>query len=159
MMTHDVGSQRLERRSSTINGFWAVNDLTWDEVHLSVRCLQDVPHPARPSRLCQWRPLPCPRRVLAERAKTVVSGNNVPKYQFLLSSLNSSYIPIGLLPRGKYHSGRSLRCYVFKLILGFQGSASPVFFPRFIFIFFFFAADYFSCGFWHLRVGLSANHS
>ena len=52
-----------------------------DEVHHSVWCLLDVPHLARPSRLCRGRPRPCSRRLPAGGAVSF----SWSKYQIVYS--------------------------------------------------------------------------
>ena len=58
----------------------AVNALARDEVHHSVRCLLDVPHLARLSRLCRGRPRPCSRLLPAGVAPFVFFGQNIELY-------------------------------------------------------------------------------
>lgn len=96
----EVDSRPFESRRCV--RFWAEKYLTWHGVHFSMRCLLDVPHVARPSRLCRWQPLPRRQCVLAGCAK-IVWPNCCS--DFSISTSTFRYIPIPLLPRRSCHSG------------------------------------------------------
>ena len=61
-----------------------------NEVHHSVCCLLDVPHPARLSRLCRGRPRPCSRRLPATGAVFVFTSKYI--FRSLVSICTYRYL-------------------------------------------------------------------